>query len=313
MAAFLPPAMRCGNLWARAGHARGLHWHGPEVTNLAIIKGDMMRTVLRFATAGLLLASSTAALAQRADDKFFLKGGAFLSWVNSEFQINGDNGQIGSDVDLEKDFGLGSDGQAGPYALLGWRFSKHWRVEFEYFSLGREATKIIDRDLIIGDTTYPVNGEVTAGLFTDVYRLSVGWSFLHGEDYELGANLGFYLSDFGVYAEGSGCANGVCGSLQREQRDQLVPLPTLGFYGRYDLSKVWSLNARADYFSIKIDQYKGSIIDVSGGVSARVTKNIGLGVDFRYIDYGLRASAQDFTGQVNYNFYGPFFFIELGF
>lgn len=272
-----------------------------------------MRTAFHLAAAGLLLGSSSAALAQRVDDKFFVKGGAFLSWVNSEFQINGSNGQIGSDIDLEKDFGLGNDGQSGPYALLGWRFSRNWRVEFEYFSLGREATKVIDRDLIIGDTTYPVNGEVTAGLFTDVYRLSVGWSFLHNDTYELGANLGFYLSDFGVYAEGNGCVSSVCGEVEREQRDQLVPLPTLGLYGRYDINDTWSLNARADYFSIKIDQYRGSIIDVSGGISARVTKNVGLGVDFRYVDYGLRATADDFTGEVNYNFYGPFFFFELGF
>jgi hypothetical protein len=277
------------------------------------IKGDMMRTALHLAAAGLLLGSSSAALAQRADDNFFAKGGVFLSWVNSEIRLDGESGQIGSEINLERDFGLGNDGQAGPYALLGWRFSKSWRVEFEYFSLGREATKVIDRDLIIGDTTYPVNGEVTAGLFTDVYRLSVGWSFLHNQNYELGANLGFYLSDFGVYAEGAGCAAGVCGSFQREERDQLVPLPTLGLYGRYDINDTWSLNARADYFSIKIDQYRGSIIDVSGGISARVTKNLGLGVDFRYVDYGLRATAENFTGEVNYNFYGPFFFVELGF
>lgn len=272
-----------------------------------------MGTALRFATAGLLLATSTAAFAQRADDTFFLKGGAFISDINGNFRIDGNNGTIGSDVSLEKDLGL-SGTSVGPYALAGWRFSKHWRFEFEYFTLSREGNKTIDRAITVGDTVYPVNADISAGLFTDIYRFSIGWSFLHGADYEFGANLGIYLNDFGAYVEGEGSIGGVgSATLQREQRNQLVPLPTLGLYGRYDINKVWSLNGRVDYFSVKIDQYKGSIIDVSGGISARVTKNLGIGADFRYVDYGLRATADKFTGQVNYNFYGPFLFVELGF
>ena len=86
----------------------------------------------------------TAALAQRADDKFFLKGGAFISDINGSFRIDGNNGTIGSNVSLEKDLGL-SGTSVGPYALAGWRFSKHWRFEFEYFTLSREGTKTIDR------------------------------------------------------------------------------------------------------------------------------------------------------------------------
>jgi opacity protein-like surface antigen len=274
----------------------------------------MMRALLRLAVVGLLAGSSSAALAQRADDTFYLKGGAFISQLNSNLRIDSNStGAIGTEISFEKDLGLGGT-SVGPYALAGWRFSKHFRFEFEYFTLERNATATIDRQIRFGETVYPVNGSITSGLFTDVYRFSVGWSFLHGDDYELGANLGIYLNDFGAFVEGQGTVDGVgSATLSREQRDQLVPLPTLGVYGRYDINKVWSLNGRVDYFSVKIDQYKGSIIDVSGGISARVTKNIGIGADFRYVDYGLRATATDFTGQVNYNFYGPFLFVELGF
>lgn len=272
-----------------------------------------MGNAFRIAAAGLLLGTPTAALAQRADDTFFLKGGVFISDLNGSFRIDGNAGQIGTDVSLQKDLGL-SGTSVGPYALAGWRFSKHWRFEFEYFTLSREGSATIDRQIRVGDTIYPVNGEISAGVFTDIYRFSIGWSFLHGNDYELGANLGFYLNDFGAFVEGQGTVGGVgSAQLSREQRNQLVPLPTLGLYGRYDINKVWSLNGRVDYFSVKIDQYKGSIIDVSGGISARVAKNVGVGADFRYIDYGLRATADRFTGQVNYNFYGPFLFVELGF
>jgi len=272
-----------------------------------------MTVVLRLVTVGLLLGSSSAALAQRADDRFFLKGGAFISELNSNLRIDSNTGAIGTEISFEKDLGLGGS-SVGPYALAGWRFAKNFRFEFEYFTLERNATATIDREIRFGETVYPVNGSVTSGLFTDVYRFSIGWSFLHGDNYELGANLGFYLNDFGAFIEGQGTIEGVGGAtLSREQRDQLVPLPTLGVYGRYDINKVWSLNARVDYFSVKIDQYKGSIIDVSGGVSARVTKNIGIGADFRYVDYGLSATATDFTGQVNYNFYGPFLYVEFGF
>jgi hypothetical protein len=44
-----------------------------------------------------------------------------------------------------------------------------------------------------------------------------------------------------------------------------------------------------------------------------INRNFGIGADFRYVDYRLRATANDFTGRVQYNFYGPFVYAVVGF
>lgn len=269
-----------------------------------------MRTVMLVAVMAMTATFAAPASAQRADDKFYAKGGLFFSNLDSSIRIDGS--AAGTPIDLEKDFGLGSQKTAG-FGLAGWRFSEKWRVELEYFRLSRSGSTKIDRNVTVGNTVYPVNGTITSGLSTSIYRLAVGYSFVKGDGYELGADLGAHLSDFSVFVEGTGSLNGAPATARRETRSQLVPLPTLGLYGRYDLNDTFALVARADYFQLKIDKYKGSLVDLSAGVTARVTKNVGIGADMRYVDYGLRASAADFTGKIDYKFYGPFVYLDIGF
>lgn len=64
---------------------------------------------------------------------------------------------------------------------------------------------------------------------------------------------------------------------------------------------------------MKISDYKGELLDASLGINAMINKTIGIGADFRYVDYRLRATATDFTGRVRYNFYGPFLYAVVGF
>lgn len=270
-----------------------------------------MKLVSMLALAAVTMPS--AALAQRADDRFYARGGAFFSNIDSSLRIDGNGGaNLGTELDLESDLGLPKR-QVLPFGLAGWRFSDNWRLELEYFSLSRSEDVTLDRTIVVGETTYNVNGEVGFGLDTDIYRVAVGYSFVNHPGLELGADIGFHLSDFAVFIEGSGSVGGAPAVVSREERSQLVPLPTLGLYGRFDLNDTFALVGRADYFSLKISDYRGQLIDVSAGVTARIRKNIGIGADFRYVDYQLRASADNFTGKVDYNFYGPFIYLEVGF
>ena len=262
--------------------------------------------------AAMALAAPSAAFAEDNSHDFYLKGGAYFSKIDSALRIDANNGSLGTELDLEDDLGL-SDRDNSAFALAGWRFSENWRVEAEFFKLSRKETKVIDRNITIGETTYPVNGSVSAGLSSAVYRLAVGYSFVRNDKLEIGGVLGAHVSDFSVFVEGNGSVNGQTGTLRRETRSQLVPLPTLGLFGRYALNDTFALVARADYFSLKISDYKGSLLDLSAGVTANITKHFGIGADFRYVDYGLRATGDKFTGYIDYTFYGPFVYVVVGF
>lgn len=244
--------------------------------------------------------------------RFYAKGGVFFAKVDSKLRLDGTSGALGTDLDFESDLGLPSS-KALPFGLVGWRFSGNWRAEIEYFSLSRETTKTLDRTVTIADTVYPVNASLRSGLATDIYRLAIGYSFARGDNYEIGGNLGFHLSNFAVFAEGNGSVGNAAGSFRSERKEQLVPLPTVGLYANYQINQTLGLAARANYFQLRISDYKGQLTDLSVGATARINRNFGLGADFRYVDYRLTAYANDFTGSINYNFYGPFLYAFVNF
>ena len=53
--------------------------------------------------------------------------------------------------------------------------------------------------------------------------------------------------------------------------------------------------------------------NAQGSVSYRVMDNIGIGIGYRYVDYDLDVTKTNVVGSFDYQFWGPSFFIEVGF
>ncbi len=94
------------------------------------------------------------------NDRFMLSLGTFMLSTNTKIQVNGSAGQVGTDVDLNRDLGFKD---ADRFRLDGtWRFFKRHKLRAMYFSTSRSSTGTLQRDITIGDTTYPVDATVTA-------------------------------------------------------------------------------------------------------------------------------------------------------
>ena len=74
-----------------------------------------------------------------------------------------------------------------------------------------------------------------------------------------------------------------------------------------------TINARADYLSLGIDDYDGSVLNLQASVSYRIMENVGIGVGYRYVDYDLDVEKDTYVASFDYQFWGPSFFIEVGF
>jgi hypothetical protein len=105
------------------------------------------------------------------------------------------------------------------------------------------------------------------------------------------------------------------GTLQAEARRHkfLAPMPTVGAYGTYEATPKVILTARADYMSLKIGDYDGSILNLQAAVAYRVTDMIEVGAAYRYVDYNLDVDKSNYTAKINYDFYGPSVFVRFGF
>jgi hypothetical protein len=90
-------------------------------------------------------------------------------------------------------------------------------------------------------------------------------------------------------------------------------MPTVGLYGTFEVMPRVTINARADYLSLGIDEYDGSVLNAQAAVSYRFTDNFGIGVGYRYVDYDLDVEKPNYVASFDYKFWGPSIFIEAGF
>lgn len=273
----------------------------------------MMNRIFSCAATAMLLTISFPAYAERPADRAWLQAGIYRPSFNSHAQVNVPDAPIdGSDISFEGDLGLAKQ-KTVANVEAGVRITNRLRLEGGYFSLRRNASHVLDRDIRWEETVYPVNTQIGAGFRTDVHRVALGYSLLKTEDAELGIRIGAHVTRFDMFIEGSALVEGRPLARRREQKDKTLPLPHLGTYANYNISPALALHGGANYFELSIDDKKGRLVELSAGVSARITPNIGLGARYRYVDYSLRVQSEDWRGKVDYRFRGPALFIEAAF
>lgn len=251
--------------------------------------------------------------AQAVDDDFWISGSGFLANVDTKVRSTlATNPTGGTELDLEDDLGL-DDGELLPSIYAGAKLGGGFVITGEYYSLSRDTTANISRTITVDDVTYPVNASVTAGFDTAIYRLTVGYSFIRNDTAEIGAAIGLHATDLEFSLSGQGSSGGAPVSLQTRRKDLLAPIPTVGLYGTFALMPQVTVNARADYLSLGIDDYDGSILNLQAAVSYRFTDNFGIGVGYRYVDYDLDVEKDTYIASFDYKFWGPSIFIEAGF
>ncbi|MGY4830044.1 hypothetical protein ACVNIS_15855 [Sphaerotilaceae bacterium SBD11-9] len=260
-----------------------------------------------------LLALPAAAQGPVESQRYWFELGAFMPNVNSSARFDNKNtGRPGTSVDFEDDLDL-ADRRTLPTLLFGTRFGDNWRMEFEYFELKRTGSRSLSRDISFGDADFTVGASINSEFSSKVYRLSGGYSFYKTPDAEIGGVLGLHITDFIVALEGQASVNGGAVALRSERKTQLAPLPTLGLYGSYAFSPAWDISGRADYFTVKIDQYKGRLLNLQGAVRYHFTPTWSLALGYRYDDYRLDGDGEDWTGEVKYRFAGPQLTLRAGF
>ena len=267
-----------------------------------------MRILIAAAGAVLALVPG-AAQAEVAGDKAWIDVGGFWASIDSDVRIDNQAlGIEGTRIDFERHLGL-DDSRAMPKVTGGIRIGSRFRVEADYFRLSRSGELVILEALRIDDTVYPVNASVSTNFRTDIYRLAVGYSLVRNDKAEFGVSAGVHQSrgKFNIAASALG------GTLLEEGRTKSFPLPNVGLYGNMHLFGPVSLQGSADAFQMKYGNYKGSLIDAHVAVEARLIKNAGLGVGYRYAGYKLTADKSDWRGKLSYSYSGPMAYLELAF
>jgi hypothetical protein len=271
------------------------------------------RIATRFVTAIALAACAPAALAQQADDTYWVHVTAY--WPRIESSARSDlltNNRPGTEIRFEDELGLPGR-RTLPVFQAGMRLGEQWRLELEYFSLRRNGERSSSREITWGDTVYPVAASLRSSFDSDILRVSAGWSYQTGGATEFGAVFGLHVTRFRIGLEGAASVGDQVSTGRAEAEEALVPLPTLGVYLRHDLGRAWSISGRVDLFSFRFDKYDGGLINATVAAVYRISDRVGLSVGYRSVDYSLEMSRPNWRGGVDYHFRGPFLGLQAGF
>lgn len=272
----------------------------------------MKAIALLAAASALSLPAVTSASAQALEDRFWFEASAFKPDIDTHVRVSSPNGAIGTDISLESDLNL-ADRETLPDIFVGARLGSRWTVTGEYFALDRDGTAGITRDIVVDDVTYPAGVSLSSSFDTSVYRLSVAWSFIHNDRAEAGVSLGAHVTTFDLQLNGQGYIGSAAIQTVRRERDALAPLPTIGVYGGYRITPRLSIGGRFDYMSLGVGDYDGELTNAQANISYQLFRNVGVGVMYRYVDYGLKIDKDKWKGDMSYQFSGPAVFLRVGF
>lgn len=295
----------------QGGKANGDPARGRDARTILteVLMTRMLRIAALIGTAAWLCPA--AASAQTVGDKAWIEGSWFLPKVSSEIQVSRTGSTTpGTEIDLESDLGL-DDREGLPAISAGGRITRNIVVVADYYAIGRDATKTLDRTIVVEDVTYPVNASVTTGFDSDIYRLTVGYSFYHKDNVEIGGAIGLHATDFAVSISGTGSVGGgapVGGTVRRQEF--LAPLPTLGLYGSVEITEGLTLSGRIDYMSLKVGDFDGSLTNTQAALAYQLMDNVAIGAMYRLVDYRVDVEKPRFTGRFEYEFKGPAIFLR---
>ena len=238
------------------------------------------------------------------NDTFRLTLGGFLAESNTSARLGPSAGGVGVDVNFEDVLGLDERKLIGEVAMY-WRISERWRVDVNYFSLDRSATRVLSRDITWGDDTITAGTTVNSSLRLSDLRVALGYSFFRRPDKEIGAGIG--LHTLGVRASVDGGGGG------GRSESATAPLPTLALYGNFALTDRWALSIRTDWLSLDYDKYSGAIRSSAIDVVYQPYKNVAFGAGMHMLTLKAEISNPRSNFQVNSNLHGPAAFVSFSY
>ena len=275
-----------------------------------MVSGRLLKATLACVLAGGALAAGPAA-AQGLGYKYWGEISAYRPSISAKANVS-QPGLPGADIDMEDDLGLNKH-EGLLDVVLGARVFDRWLLVGEFFSLDRNGSRTIERDLAFDGVTYPASASIDSKLRSDVYRLSVGYNFVQTPTAELGVTLGLHATDFTVELEGNARVGGATTQRQARAKEFLAPLPTVGLVGAYEVAPRVILSGRADYMSLKVGEYDGKLLNAQAAIGYKVTDGIEIGAAYRYVDYGLDVEKTTYTARLAYEFSGPSIYLRAGF
>ena len=244
-------------------------------------------------------------------ERFSFSLGGFITGINSDIQISSQEVGLGVAVNVEDALGL----ETSTVVLrseLAYTYGKRRRstTRFEYFGLFRQASKVLDTEITIGDQNFPVGTEVNSKFNLQVYKGTYEYYFYLDERVKLSASVGLFIMPISFSTSALG--------FSEEAFEFIAPLPVLGLGTSFAITHKLKLNQSIEILYLEISTFKGSIMDANIRFEYNPWKHIGFGLGINAYRLNISAykgdsSFLDFKGIIKTSYtglllYGKYFF-----
>jgi len=210
------------------------------------------------------------------------------------------------DIDFDETLGLKAGDNTFNFNFL-WRFSgnKFWSVRGEYFKVGTTRNVTLDEEIEWEDITYPVGAEAEVSFGVSLYRVFFGRVISTGQKHELGGGLGIHGLNVKASVAGEGFVGDTSAGFNRSDVEAFLPLPNIGFWYIWAPTDKWAFSANLDWFGIKIDSISGGLWNISPGVTYQIIPNLGVNLNYEFMNFNANIDQTDFRGSFDLTFSGP--------
>ena len=234
--------------------------------------------------------------------RFSLNFGGFFAGYNSGLSIGLEQLGAGIQIDLEDALGLSTSG----WVIRGntnFNFGKSRRhsVMLGYFDINRNASKILEDSLQIGDFIYPVGEEVSTKFDLTIIRAKYGYAFLHDDRISLAVSGGFFILPITFSIKATG--------LDEQKGDIIAPLPVIGLSIDVRLTKKLYLRQSSELLYLATSSFSGGILDLNFRLAHKTFKHFGFGIDINSTQITVKTKADkeaddNFIGNANMSYTG---------
>jgi hypothetical protein len=239
-------------------------------------------------------------------ERFYVSAGGFLSGLSSDIILGSQQVGLGVSINLEDALGLQSSSLVFR-SEAGYHFGKRDRhsLRFGYFGFFRDAKKVIETEIEIGDETFPVGTEVNSKFNWQIYKGSYDYSFYMDDRVKLSASIGIYILPISFYTSALG--------LSEEVAEFIAPLPVFGVSSNFAISPKVFLKQYIDLLYLEISGFKGYITNLNIDLEYKPWKHFGFGLGINTYRLNISAAKEDngffdFIGQVKTRYTGLLFY-----
>lgn len=243
-------------------------------------------------------------------ERFSVEAGGFLSYNSSGIILGSQQLGAGLQIDIEEALGL----ETSVFVFRAnskYRFGKTRRhsAAFGYYDIRRNARKVLEKELEIGDETFPIGTELNSRFDLTIIRAKYGYSFFQDERVSLGGTFGFYIMplSFSVRALG----------FEEQSTHFVAPLPLFGLYTDFRITDKLYLNQSIEFLYLSISNFTGRVTDFNFAAEHRTFSHFafGAGINLNSINISVEDenSPLGFVGKINMAYsglllYGKYYF-----